>query len=96
MAETVGVLLILKAFASGCSALTGVEAIANAVPEFRRPRVRRAQHTEMWLGIILGAMLLGLAALIRKFDVDTGGQMTVLAELTTRAWAAAWCSTSSR
>ena len=80
--EAVGVLLILKAFASGCSALTGVEAIANAVPSFRKPRVRRAQHTEMWLGIILGAMLLGLAALIRKFSVAPSGQITVLAEIT--------------
>jgi amino acid transporter len=80
-AETVGVLLILRAFASGCSALTGVEAIANAVPAFRQPRVRRAQHTEMWLGIILGAMLLGLAVLIRKFNVTPSGQTTVLAEL---------------
>ena len=80
--EAVGVLLILKAFASGCSALTGVEAIANAVPSFRKPRVRRAQHTEMWLGIILGAMLLGLAALIRKFNVAPSGQITVLAEIT--------------
>ena len=80
--EAVGALLILKAFASGCSALTGVEAIANAVPSFRKPRVRRAQHTEMWLGIILGAMLLGLAALIRKFSVAPSGQITVLAEIT--------------
>jgi amino acid transporter len=80
--ETVGTLLILKAFASGCSALTGVEAIANAVPEFRKPRERRAQHTEMWLGIILGTMLLGLAAVIRKFDVTPDGNVTVLAELT--------------
>ncbi|HEY0716966.1 MAG TPA: amino acid permease [Streptosporangiaceae bacterium] len=55
VAETVGTLLILKAFASGCSALTGVEAIANAVPEFRKPRERRAQHTEMWLGITSSA-----------------------------------------
>ena len=69
-AEAVGLLLLLKAFASGCSALTGVEAIANAVPSFRQPRARRAQHTEMWLGIVLGAMLLGLAVLIRKFHVD--------------------------
>src|SRR3984893_7357986 len=44
--EAVGILLILKAFASGCSALTGVEAIANAVPELRLPRARRAPHTE--------------------------------------------------
>ena len=36
--ETVGILLILKAFASGCSAVTGVEAIANGVPAFRQPR----------------------------------------------------------
>ena len=82
VAESVGVLLILRAFASGCSALTGMEAIANAVPEFRRPRERRAQHTEMWLGIILGVMLLGLAVLIRKFNVTPAGQETVLAELT--------------
>ena len=69
VAESVGILLLLKAFASGCSALTGVEAIANAVPQFRQPRARRAQHTEMMLGIILGLMLIGIAVLIRKFDV---------------------------
>jgi amino acid transporter len=80
--EVIGIMLILKAFASGCSALTGVEAIANAVPEFRQPRARRAQHTEMWLGILLGAMLLGLGAVIRKFDVAPGGHVTVLAEVT--------------
>ncbi|WP_327588426.1 APC family permease [Nonomuraea sp. NBC_00507] len=39
--ETVGVLLLLKAFANGCASLTGVEAIANAVPSFKKPRVRR-------------------------------------------------------
>ena len=38
--ESIGILLLLKAFASGCSALTGVEAIANAVPEFKQPRAR--------------------------------------------------------
>ena len=36
--ETVGVLLVLKAFSAGCSALTGVEAIANGVPLFKEPR----------------------------------------------------------
>jgi amino acid transporter len=80
--EVVGVLLVLKAFASGCSALTGVEAIANAVPEFRTPRARRAQHTEVWLGILLGAMLVGLGILIRKFDVVPQTNPTVLAQLT--------------
>jgi amino acid transporter len=80
--ETIGLLLLLRAFASGCAALTGVEAIANAVPSFRRPRPRRAQHTEMWLGIILGTMLIGLSILIRKYQVTPTATETVLAELT--------------
>ena len=80
--EAIGILLLLKAFASGCSALTGVEAIANAVPEFRKPRARRAQHTEMWLGILLGTMLIGLGILIRKFHVVPHSNITVLAQLT--------------
>src|SRR5450755_2794701 len=83
--ETVGVLLLLRAFANGCSALTGVEAIANAVPSFREPRARRAQHTEMWLGIILGVMLLGIAVLIRKFHVGPSSTETSLAQLAAAA-----------
>jgi amino acid transporter len=80
--ETVGVLLVLKAFASGCSALTGVEAIANAVPEFRKPRARRAQHTEVGLGVLLGGMLIGLGAEIHRFSVLPQPGTTVLAQLT--------------
>jgi amino acid transporter len=80
--EAVGILLVLKAFASGCSALTGVEAIANAVPEFRKPRARRAQRTEVWLGILLGGMLIGLGILIKKFHVVPHSSITVLAQLT--------------
>jgi amino acid transporter len=85
VAEAVGILLLLKAFASGCSALTGVEAIANAVPEFRQPRARRAQHTEMWLGILLGLMLIGIAVLIRKFHVPPSAAQTTLAQLAAAA-----------
>jgi Amino acid permease len=78
----VGVLLVLKAFASGCSALTGVEAIANAVPQFRTPREKRAQHTEVWLGILLGSMLIGLGVLIHNFHAVPHPGTTVLAQLT--------------
>jgi amino acid transporter len=81
VAESIGVLLLLRAFASGCSALTGVEAIANAVPSFRKPRVRRAQGTEAWLGALLGAMLIGLAILIKKYHVTPDPRETVLAQL---------------
>jgi amino acid transporter len=80
--DTIGTLLILKAFASGCSALTGVEAIANSVPAFRRPRAHRAQHTEMGLGLILGLMLIGLGVLIRRWNVLPHSGTTVLAQIT--------------
>lgn len=83
--RTVGVLLLLKAFANGCAALTGVEAIANAVPSFRKPRVRRAQHTELALGGLLGVMLIGIAALIGKFGVHPVAGTTVLSQVTDAA-----------
>ncbi|MGB6453675.1 MAG: APC family permease [Streptosporangiaceae bacterium] len=79
---TVGLLLLLRAFASGCSALTGVEAIANAVPEFRVPRARRAQHTEVGLGVILGLMLIGIAVVAEKFNAKPSTTITTLAQLT--------------
>ncbi|MFD5250421.1 APC family permease [Amycolatopsis sp. NPDC058340] len=83
--QTVGILLLLKAFANGCAALTGVEAIANAVPSFRKPRVRRAQHAEIALGGLLGVMLLGIAVLIGKFAIHPVDGVTVLSQVTTAA-----------
>ncbi|MCS0603653.1 APC family permease [Streptomyces sp. LP11] len=80
-ASTVGALLLLKAFASGCAALTGVEAIANAVPSFRVPRTRRAQRAEVALGAVLGLMLIGLSVLIGRFHLQPVEGVTVLAQL---------------
>jgi amino acid transporter len=82
LGKTVGILLILKAFAAGCSAVTGVEAIANGVPAFKEPRVRTAQRTEVALGVLLGAMLLGLAVLIHHHGLVERGGVTVLAQVT--------------
>lgn len=86
----VGILLLLRAFAAGCSSLTGVEAIANAVPSFRTPAVRRAQHTEIALGVLLGLMLLGLAVLIGKYHTVPRGDVTVLAQLSAGAFGTGW------
>lgn len=88
--EALGILLLLKAFASGCTALTGVEAIANAVPMFRTPRIRRAQHTEVMLGVALGLMLIGLAVLIRRDHVAPRAGVTLLAQLTAGAYGTGW------
>jgi len=80
--QTVGLFLLLRAFANGCAALTGVEAIANAVPSFRRPRVRRAQRAEVALGALLGVMLIGISALIVRFHVRPVPGITVLSQVT--------------
>ncbi|OPX14927.1 APC family permease [Gordonia sp. i37] len=79
---TVGLPLVLKAFANGCAALTGVEAIANATPQFRQNRVRRAQHAEVALGVLLGAMMLGVAALVEALHIEPRGGVTVLSQIT--------------
>ena len=88
--EAFGVLIVLKAFAAGCSALTGVEAIANSVPAFRAPAIKRAQHTELGLGILLGLMLIGLALLIRLHHVVPRANVTVLAQLSAGAFGTGW------
>ncbi|MEV6100784.1 APC family permease [Nocardia sp. NPDC051981] len=88
--ESVGIVLLLKAFSAGCSALTGVEAIANAVPAFRTPAVKRAQHTEMALGALLGTMLIGLSMLIRQYHMVPRGDVTILAQLSAAAFGTGW------
>jgi len=88
--EAIGILLLLKAFAAGCSAVTGVEAIANGVPQFRKPRVGTAQRTEVSLGVMLGLMLVGLAILIKVHHVEPRGGVTVLAQLTAGAFGTGW------
>jgi amino acid transporter len=81
-----GVLLVLKAFANGATAITGVEAIANGVPAFREPRVRTAQRTEVSLGVLLAVMLLGLTILVRVHHVVPRGDVTILAQVTAAAF----------
>jgi amino acid transporter len=88
--KAVTLLLILKAFSAGCSALTGVEAIANGVPLFREPRVVRAKRTEMLLGVILGAMLLGLAVLAKRWNIGPRSGQTVLSQIMGMAVGRGW------
>ena len=63
------VFIVAKSFASGCAALTGVEAIHNGVPAFRKPRARNAAATLGMLGVLAVSFLLGLIELARRLDV---------------------------
>ncbi|NKY51619.1 APC family permease [Nocardia vermiculata] len=61
--------LIARAFSSGCAALTGVEAISNGVPAFRKPKSRNAATTLLMLGAIAIVMLVGILLMARKLGV---------------------------
>ncbi len=67
-----------------------MEAIANGVPAFRAPAIKRAQGTEIGLGLLLGAMLIGLAVLIKVHHIVPRGNVTVLAQLSAGAFGTGW------
>ena len=67
---TIGlVFLLARAFSSGCAALTGVEAISNGVPAFRKPKSRNAATTLLLLGLISIAMMMSVISLAREMDL---------------------------
>jgi amino acid transporter len=87
--------LILKAFASGCTAMTGVEAVSNGVRAFREPVAKTAQVTLTIIIAILAVMLLGIAFLVRAYHIGatepgSSGYQSVLSLLlgavTGRGW----------
>jgi amino acid transporter len=77
------VILILRAFASGGAAVTGVEAISNGVPAFRPPEWKNARTTLMWMGSLLGIMFLGLSILAAHLHIvpDPHEKVTVNAQI---------------
>jgi amino acid transporter len=80
---TVGLLLVLHAFASGCTALTGVEAISNGVPAFRRPEAQNARRTLIAMGAILGTLFIGVSYLAVHVHVRPyqSGNPTLIGQL---------------
>ena len=82
--------LVLRAFASGCSAVTGVEAIANGVPMFREPKARNAQVTEVLLGALLAVMFVGVTVLSQRFHIVPHAGTTVLSQVVEGAFGHGW------
>jgi len=79
--EPLGILLLLRAFASGCTALTGVEAISNAVPAFREPESKNAAVTLAWMAAILGFLFLGTSVLSHRLNLVPKPEETILSQL---------------
>jgi amino acid transporter len=73
--------LILHAFASGTTALTGVEAISNGVTAFKEPRSRNAGITLIWMSLILGSLFLGISYLAKEIGAVPSESETVISQL---------------
>lgn len=80
-AQGLTVFLVLRAFASGCTALTGVEAISDGVPVFKPPEGDNAGKTLLWMAGILVSMFLGITLLARQFGVLPLEGETVVSQL---------------
>ena len=84
--EGVGVLLVLRAFSSGSTAMTGIEAISNAVPAFKPVEWRNARTTLTWMVGLLIALFAGTIAMVHFDGVVPNAHETVLSELAHRSF----------
>ena len=84
--EPLGLFLILRAFSSGCSAMTGIEAIANGVQLFRSPSAQRARNTLLVMGLLLSSMFLAVSGLGFMYGVAPNPEVTVMAQLGMRVF----------
>jgi amino acid transporter len=84
--ESVGLLLVLRAFASGSTAMTGIEAISNAVPVFKPTEWRNARTTLTWMVTLLILLFAGTIAMVQLDGVIPNAHETVLSQLAHRSF----------
>ena len=79
--QPISVLLILRAFANGTTALTGVEAISNGITSFKEPRSKNAGITLIWMAFILGSLLVGITFISQTIQAVPSEAETVISQL---------------
>lgn len=77
----ISLFLLLRAFSSGCSALTGVEAISNAVPNFKEPAAKNAANTLLMMGVILAILFSGITFLAYWLGIVPKAEETVVSQI---------------
>jgi amino acid transporter len=87
--------LILRAFASGCAALTGTEAVSNGIPAFRPPESKNAAMTLVWMALILGTLFLGITFIAWKahvipMDQNAAAYQTVPSQIASALFGRSW------
>jgi amino acid transporter len=79
--QTLTLFLILRAFSSGCAALTGIEAISNGITAFKEPRSRNAAITLIWMSSILIMLFLGITFLAHQIEAQPSHVETIISQL---------------
>jgi len=82
--EQLGFFLILRAFAGGCSAMTGTEAISNGIPAFRPPQSKNAAQTLVMMAVVLGTFFIGISCLAQYLHITYSPTETVVSQIA--AW----------
>lgn len=77
----IGLILILRAFSSGCTALTGIEAISNGIPIFQKPQSINANKTLLAMVTILGTLFIGISYLVNSFGLSHVEGKTLISTL---------------
>ena len=76
----IAAVLLLAAFSNGCAALTGIEAISNGVPAFKKPEAQNAATTLVWMAVLLTAMFLGTSVMAYLYHVHPHANETVISQ----------------
>jgi len=79
--EPLSLFLLLRAFSSGCAALTGTEAISDGVPAFQEPQAKYAATTLLWMAVITGVLFSGISLLAFAYGVVPGHGETVVSQI---------------
>ncbi|MDP2975683.1 MAG: permease, partial [Anaerolineales bacterium] len=87
-ARGVTLFLILHAFSSGCTALTGVEAISNGITAFKEPKSRNAGITLIWMSVILSVMFFSITFLSHQIGAQFSRTETIISQLGRTIWGA--------
>lgn len=82
--------LVLRAFANGCSSMTGLEAISNGVPMFKRPEHENAIKTTYWMSGLLAIMLTGISFLLLHYHVMPIPHVTMLSQIAEQTVGRSW------
>ncbi|KZN98672.1 APC family permease [Pseudobacillus badius] len=82
----ISLFLLLRAFSSGCSALTGVEAVSNAVPNFKEPAAKNAANTLVMMGVLLAMLFSGIMFLAYWLGITPKAEETVVSQIASQVF----------